>query len=62
VRATRGYATPATWAPPPLALKNNLTDTKNKTHPNKKTKVWAMLGNCPDKQTDTIALIYKIEL
>ncbi len=35
VRATRGYATPAT-GPPPLALENNLTDTENKTHHKKK--------------------------
>jgi hypothetical protein len=35
----------------------SLTDIENKTHPkkkkNKKTKVRAVPGNCPDRQTDT---------
>jgi hypothetical protein len=39
-------------------------DTENKTHQkkkNKKTKVRAVPGNCPDRQTDRhVALIYKI--
>jgi hypothetical protein len=38
VRATRGYATPATQGlPPPFALENSLTDIEKKT-PNKQTK------------------------
>ncbi len=38
-----------------------ITVTEKKTHQKKKkTKVRAMPGNCPDRQIDTIALIYKI--
>jgi len=37
--------------------KKNKTQKKNK---NKKTKVRAMPGNCPDRQTDIVNLIYKI--
>jgi DNA-binding protein H-NS len=34
---------------------------KKKKNKNKKTKVWAVPGNCPDRQTDRhVALIYKI--
>jgi hypothetical protein len=42
VRATRGYATPATRAPPPpFALENSLTDTEKKTQKKKKKSVLA---------------------
>jgi hypothetical protein len=56
VRATRGYAIPATR--PPFALENSLTDTENKTQKKKKKKkrfvlARAVPGNCPDGKTDT---------
>jgi hypothetical protein len=57
VRATRGYATPATQPLPPFALENSLTDTENKTQKKKKKKrsvlAQTVPENCPDGQTDT---------
>jgi len=34
---------------------------KTKPIKKKKTKVRAVPGNCPDRQTDTVTLIYKIQ-
>jgi hypothetical protein len=56
VRATRGYATPATQPLPPFALENSLTDTEKKTQKKKKKRsvlARAVPENCPDGQTDT---------
>jgi hypothetical protein len=43
-----------------MHLSSNNCHRKQNPSKKKKKKVQAVPGNCPDRQTDTVALIYKI--